>query len=96
VTAYELGYWTPSGCLDTIEAGGASCRGTDVLAEGLSKAELTAWVRRVHESGDGTPGGLLAALGWEKRGGKNQQRGAHRCTRCSCRKGRTREAEARP
>jgi hypothetical protein len=65
VTAYELGLLDAKWLLDTIEAGGGKLRGTDVLAEGLSKAELTAWVRGVHESGDGTPGGLLAALGWD-------------------------------
>src|SRR5205085_1095366 len=41
-------------------------RGVDVLAEGLSKSDLTEWVRGVHASGDGSPRGLVAALGWER------------------------------
>ena len=52
--------------LDTIQAKGGSIRGTDVLADGLEKADLSAWVRRIHETGDGTPKGLVSALGWDK------------------------------
>jgi len=40
--------------------------GTDVLAEGLSKADLAQWVANVHRAMDGSPRGLVAALGWEK------------------------------
>jgi hypothetical protein len=65
VTGYELGLFDAAWLLDTIVSGRGELRGTDVLAEGLSKADLTAWMRRVHESHDGTPRGLLAALGWE-------------------------------
>ena len=36
-----------------------------MLAEGLSKTELTQWIRRVHEARDGSPRGVLNALGWE-------------------------------
>jgi len=65
VTGYELGLFDAKWLLDTLETGGGKLRGTDVLAAGLSKADLTAWVGRVHASGDGTPRGLLEALGWE-------------------------------
>lgn len=65
VTGYELGLFDATWLLSTIESDGGKLRGTDVLAEGLGKEDLAAWVRRVHESGDGTPRGLLAALGWE-------------------------------
>jgi len=65
VTAYQLGLFDGAWLLGTIESGGGRLRGTDVLAEGLGKADLTAWIRRIHESGDATPRGLLAALGWE-------------------------------
>jgi hypothetical protein len=65
MTGYELGLFDAKWLLDTIESGGGKVRGTDVLAEGLSKADLTAWLKRVQESGDGTPKGLVAALGWE-------------------------------
>jgi hypothetical protein len=66
VTAYELSLFDAKWFLDTIEAGGGKLRGTDVLADGLNKDELTAWMRSVHTSGDGSPRGLIAALGWPK------------------------------
>jgi hypothetical protein len=65
VTGYELGLFDAKWLFCTLESGGGKLRGTDVLAAGLTKADLTAWVGRVHESGDGTPRGLLEALGWE-------------------------------
>jgi hypothetical protein len=66
VTGYELSLFDARWLLDTIEIGDRKLRGTDVLGDGLTKADLTAWVRAIHQSGDGTPRGLLAALGWEK------------------------------
>jgi hypothetical protein len=71
-TAYELYLFDARWFLDAIQAKGGSLRGTDVLADGLTKDELTQWVRRVHETGDGTPKGLIAALGWEKIVAKTQ------------------------
>lgn len=65
-TAYELYLFDARWFLDTIQAKGGTIRGTDVLADGLEKADLSAWVRRIHETGDGTPKGLVAALGWDK------------------------------
>jgi hypothetical protein len=65
-TAYELYLFDARWFLDTIQAKGGSIRGTDVLADGLEKADLSAWVRRIHETGDGTPKGLVSALGWDK------------------------------
>lgn len=65
-TAYELYLFDARWFLETIHAKGGSLKGTDVLADGLTKDELTQWIRRVHETGDGTPKGLVAALGWEK------------------------------
>ncbi len=66
VTGYELSLFDARWFLETIEIGDRKLRGTDVLADGLTKADLAAWVHAVHQSGDGTPRGLLAALGWEK------------------------------
>ncbi len=63
-TAYELGLFDAKWFFDHIEAGGK--KGTDVLAEGLSKSDLTDWMRKIHEGGDGSPKGILTALGWEK------------------------------
>jgi hypothetical protein len=65
-TAYELYLFDARWFLDTLQAKGGAIKGTDVLADGLEKADLTAWVRRIHETGDGTPKGLVAALGWDK------------------------------
>ncbi len=65
-TAYELYLFDARWFLDTIQAKGGAIKGTDVLADGLEKADLTQWVRRIHETGDGTPKGIVAALGWDK------------------------------
>jgi hypothetical protein len=66
VTAYELYLFDARWFLDTLSAKGGSIKGTDVLADGLTKEELTQWMHRIHETGDGTPKGIVAALGWEK------------------------------
>jgi hypothetical protein len=65
-TAYELYLFDARWFLDTISAKGGSIKGTDVLADGLSKEELTQWIHRIHEAADGTPKGIVAALGWDK------------------------------
>src|SRR5207249_1573223 len=49
---------------DVLESGGGKLHGTVVLVEGMSKTELADWIKKIHESGDGSPKGLLAALGW--------------------------------
>jgi hypothetical protein len=65
-TAYELYLFDARWFLDTITAKGGSIRGTDVLADGLTKDDLTQWIHRIHETGDGTPKGIVASLGWDK------------------------------
>ena len=73
-TAFDLGLFDASWFFDALEmrppAGTLSStiskQGLDVLAEGLSKADLADWVREIHESGDGTARGLLMALGWDR------------------------------
>ena len=65
-TAYELYLFDARWFLDTINSRGGALKGTDVLSDQLTKDDLTQWVRRIHETGDGTPKGLVAALGWEK------------------------------
>ena len=62
--AYDLGLFDAAWFLATLAHG--SLHGTDVLAQGLSKDDLADWMRGVHQSGDGSPKGLLSALGWEK------------------------------
>ncbi|WP_394824141.1 hypothetical protein [Pendulispora albinea] len=65
-TGYELGLFDAHWFLTTLEAGAESKGGIEVLSEGLSKADLTEWLRTVHQGGDGSPKGLVLALGWEK------------------------------
>jgi hypothetical protein len=65
-TAYELALFDARWFLDSLQAKGGSLKGTDVLADGLTKDDLTQWIRRIHESGDGSPKGLVAALGWDR------------------------------
>jgi hypothetical protein len=64
--AYDLALFDARWFLDTVQAKNGTLKGTDVLADGLSKEDLVAWIKRIHEGGDGTPKGLVAALGWEK------------------------------
>jgi hypothetical protein len=70
-TAYELGLFDARWFLETVQAR-SSLRGTDVLADGLNKEDLTAWVKRIHETGDGSPKGIVGALGWDKIVNKTQ------------------------
>ncbi|MDP8999353.1 MAG: hypothetical protein M3O46_04505 [Myxococcota bacterium] len=65
-TAYELYLFDARWFLDTITSKGGSTKGTDVLTDGLSKDEMAQWIHRIHETGDGTPKGIVAALGWDK------------------------------
>jgi len=65
-TAVELSMFDARWFLENLHAKTNGATGTDVLSEGLSKEDLAAWIRRIHETGDGTPKGLVAALGWEK------------------------------
>jgi hypothetical protein len=63
---YEMGLFDAKWFFDTIEGPGGKLKGTDVISEGLTKAELTEWVRKIHASGDGSPKGMLGAIGWER------------------------------
>lgn len=65
-TAYELYLFDARWFLDAIQARGGSIKGTDVLADGLTKEDLTGWIRKIHETGDGSPKGLVSSLGWDK------------------------------
>jgi len=63
-TAYEVRLFDAKWFWDTVTRG--SLAGTDAIAEGLSKSELTEWLKKVHASGDGSPAGLLDAIGWDQ------------------------------
>ena len=64
-TARELGLFDDKWFLENVDGRGGRLKGTDTLADTLSKEQIVAWVRGVHASGDGSPAGLVAALGWE-------------------------------
>jgi len=63
-TGFDLGLFDARWFFDVLESGGGKLHGTDVLVEGMSKTELADWIKKIHESGDGSPKGLLTALGW--------------------------------
>ncbi len=69
-TGYELALFDAKWFFEVIEGPGGKLKGTDVVSEGLTKAELTEWIRKIHASGDGSPKGMLAAIGWDRVVGK--------------------------
>ena len=64
VTAHDLSLFDASWLWETLARG--DLRGTDVVADALSKAELGDWLRAVHRTGDGSAAGFLSAIGWER------------------------------
>jgi len=65
-TAFDLGLFDARWFLETLKAKNGTRKGTDVIADGLSKDDLAQWVHRIHESGDGSPRGIVGAIGWER------------------------------
>lgn len=63
--ARELALFDDRWFLQNVEGRGGKLKGTDTLCDTLSKDQIVAWLRKVHESGDGSPAGLVNALGWE-------------------------------
>jgi hypothetical protein len=63
--AHDLAVFDASWFLETLVAADGHTRGIDAVAPRLAKAELVAWIRRVYESGDASPEGIVRALGWE-------------------------------
>ena len=64
-TARELGLIDDPWFLLNVQGRGGKLKGTDVLCDTLSKDQIVAWVRKLHEAGDGSPAGIIAAIGWE-------------------------------
>jgi hypothetical protein len=64
-TAREVGLIDDKWFLENIQGRGGKLRGTDVLCDTLSKDQIIAWLRKLHESGDASPAGIVAAIGWE-------------------------------
>jgi hypothetical protein len=65
-TAFDVGLFDAKWFLEALEGRGGKLRGTDAISEGLTKADLTDWVKKIHQSGDGSPKGIVLAIGWEK------------------------------
>ena len=63
--ARELGLFDDAWLLSNLEGRGGRLKGTDTIADTLSKEQIVAWVRGIHASGDGSPAGIVAALGWD-------------------------------
>jgi hypothetical protein len=51
--------------LDNVEGRGGKTKGTDAVADTLTKDDIIAWVRGIHTSGDASPAGVIAARGWD-------------------------------
>jgi hypothetical protein len=64
--AYELKLLDAKAFVEDLKARGGEVAGTDVLGTSMTKDDLIEWVRKIHASGDGSPKGLVEALGWEK------------------------------
>ncbi len=64
-TARELELIDDRWFLLNVQGRGGKLKGTDVLCDTLSKDQIVVWMRKLHESGDGSPSGIIAAIGWE-------------------------------
>jgi hypothetical protein len=64
-TARELELIDDRWFLSNIQGRGGKLKGTDVVCDTLSKDQVVAWMRKLHETGDGSPAGLVGSLGWE-------------------------------
>jgi hypothetical protein len=64
-TARELGLIDDTWFFQNLEGRNGRLKGTDVVCDTLSKDQVVAWLKNVHASGDGSPKGLVAAIGWD-------------------------------
>jgi hypothetical protein len=51
--------------LENVEGRGGKTKGTDAVADTLTKDDVIGWIRGIHASGDATPAGVIAARGWD-------------------------------
>lgn len=64
-TARELGLIDDKWFFENLEGRGGRLKGTDVVCDTLTKDQVVAWLKSVHASGDGSPKGLVLAIGWD-------------------------------
>jgi hypothetical protein len=60
--AYDQGQFDAPWLLGALQVGEQT--GIEALACFLSKDDLTRWLKGIHASGDGSPAGMLSAIGW--------------------------------
>ena len=63
--ARDLSLFDERWLLEHLKLSSQKLEGTDVICAALTKEQIVAWIHAVHESGDASPTGLVAALGWE-------------------------------
>ena len=63
--ARELALFDDRWFLENVDGRGGRLKGTDTICDTLSKEQIIAWLRGLHASGDGSPAGIVAAIGWE-------------------------------
>jgi hypothetical protein len=51
--------------LENVEGRGGKTKGTDAVADTLTKDDVIGWIRGIHTSGDASPAGVIAARGWD-------------------------------
>lgn len=64
-TGRDLGLFDDRWFLENVDGRGGRLKGTDTICDTLSKEQIVGWMRGLHGSGDGSPAGVVAALGWE-------------------------------
>lgn len=64
-TARSLGLIDDKWFFDNLEGRNGRLKGTDVVCDTLTKDQVISWLKNVHASGDGSPAGLVAAIGWD-------------------------------
>ncbi|MBX3223625.1 MAG: hypothetical protein KF795_24145 [Labilithrix sp.] len=61
----ELSLFDERWLFENLKLASPRLEGTDVICAALAKDQIVAWLAAVHASGDASPTGLVAALGWE-------------------------------
>lgn len=64
-TARTLGLIDDKWFFENLEGRNGRLKGTDVVCDTLTKDQVIAWLKNVHASGDGSPAGLVSAIGWD-------------------------------
>ncbi|HVJ95089.1 MAG TPA: hypothetical protein VM580_35160 [Labilithrix sp.] len=64
--ARDLALFDDRWLLGHLKVAGANLQGTDAICAGLTKDDAMAWISTIHASEDGSPAGLVAALGWDE------------------------------